>query len=131
MCKSSRILCIVLRDDLGNIDNFCIYCDDNIYAEDYYYNIYIINKIIGKAFVKNDYELAKKNKILNIKEIKEYINQQFLVIDGIFDIGDAVYSRITKKFGIVTDVLENGRVEIALIYDFPERNENLPYAKKY
>ena len=128
MYKEARLLFIVLRDDLGNIHNRCINYYDDIYAQDYY-DISAINGIISRQFVKNDYELAKKNKIFNIKEIKEYVDQQFLVIDGIFDVGDAVYSRVKKQFGIVTDVLENGKVKISLIYDIPEGNENLPCAE--
>ena len=67
-------------------------------------------------FSKNDYQIAVKKKNYDVHAIKNYPNQIFIEINGIFDIGDAVYSRISKKFGVVTDVLDKGRAKIALIY---------------
>lgn len=112
---------VVLRDHNNKIfKEHVISNNRSYYSED-------INCYIKRKYIRNEYELACKKKSFNIDDIKNYPNQRFLEIDGIYDIGDAVYSRLKHKFGIVTDILENGRVKVALIYDLP-KTCNIKYA---
>ena len=85
----------------------------------------ILSKI-NNYFIKNSYEIAKKIGEFRINDIKNYDQQIFIEIDGIYDVGDGVYDIHTKKCGIVTDVLENGRAKVVLVYN--NIPKYLPYA---
>ena len=123
--KIPMVVNMILRDNSGKIikKHLCCYRD----------HLYFTNKNIGienrEYYVKNEYEIACRKKMFNLNDIKNYPDQIFIEIDGIFDISDAIYGRTTRKYGIVTNIPENGRAKMALIYNLPQKRLHLTFLR--